>query len=54
MNVYKQDCSKFEKYEKLGCAALDLYQTIMNTGAPDGADKYLQFNGECHLRQEEG
>ena len=46
MNVYRQDCSKFDKSDKvaLRCAALDLYYTMhacmMNSRAPDGANKF--------------
>ena len=52
MNVYRQDCSKFEQSEKvaLRCAALDLYQTMMNTRAPDGAKKQCHFHSGREIR----
>ena len=32
------ECEEFEKSEKVGCAAVDLYQTMITTRAPDGAN----------------
>ena len=40
------ESEEFGKSEKLGCAAAaaDLYQTIITTRAPDGANKQCLFN----------
>ena len=32
-----------EEFEKVACAAADLYQTMINTRAPDGASKVFQY-----------
>ena len=34
-----EEFEKFEKFEKVGCCAADLYQTMITTRAPDGANK---------------
>ena len=41
MNVYKQDCSKIEQFDKVGAAGY-VKQTMINTRAPDGANKFAK------------
>ena len=36
--TFTLESEEFEKFEKVGAAA-DLYQTMINTRAPDGANK---------------
>ena len=36
--TFTLESEEFEKFEKVACAALDLYQTMINTRAPDGAN----------------
>ena len=37
--TFTLESEEFEKFEKVACAALDLYYTMIITRAPDGANK---------------
>ena len=39
--TFTLESEEFEKFEKVGCAA-DLYQPMITTRAPDGANKFLK------------
>ena len=36
--TFTLESEEFEKFEKVGCCAADLYQTMITTRAPDGAN----------------
>ena len=36
--TFTLESEEFEKFEKVACAAADLYQTMITTRAPDGAN----------------
>ena len=46
--TFTLESKEFEKSEKVACAALDLYKTMITTRAPDGANKSLLVRNIKH------